>query len=165
VIDGSMVVVNTRAMIDHETIYYGEEGAFPIEETPHHMDTSGVDCMIDEEVDEKDFELSEGEAVATTALEGFIIKALEDRKTAGMVALRYDRVRTPIKEPGGWKNDIPKAREVVLPINSGLSIPDSGSMPKSRMKNPLAKSEPGNGVTGFMTISGYRARQSLWPIR
>jgi predicted AlkP superfamily phosphohydrolase/phosphomutase len=120
VIDGSMVVVNTRAMIDHETVYYGEEGNFPIEETPHHMDTSGVDCMIDEEVDEKDFELSEGEAVATTALEGFIIKALEDRKTAGMVALRYDRVKTPIKEAGGWKNDVAKAREVVLPINGGL---------------------------------------------
>jgi predicted AlkP superfamily phosphohydrolase/phosphomutase len=119
VVDGSMVVVNTRAMIDHEKIYFGEEGDFPLEEVPHATDTSGVDCMIEEEVEEKDFEVGEGQAVATTALEGFKIKALEDRRTAGMVALRYDQVKSPIKPAAGWTNQDPGAKEMVLPVNSG----------------------------------------------
>lgn len=120
VVDGSMVVVNTRAMIDHEKIYFGRKGDFPVEEIPHASDSSGVDCMIEEEVDEKDFDVAEGPAAATTALEGFKIKALEDRRTAGMGALRYDQVKTPIKPATGWNNPVEGAKEIVLPVNNGM---------------------------------------------
>lgn len=134
VVDGTGIVANTRSLADNERIYHCEKGDFPIREIPHEIDQSGVNCMVEGEVDEKTFGVDIEGSEATTGPSGEKITMLADKRIEPIDQTKVDLAYTPIKPCEGWKKSLDSnTKEAVLPINYGqqrryaLIISEDGS--------------------------------------
>jgi len=121
-VDGSMIIPNTRTRVANETIYSCEEGDFRVEFVPVKASYTGDGCIVDGQVDERDFEVSEGDVIATRTAGGEAVKALEVKKEgddAKRSRGRHDRVSAPIKPATGWRRETGSAKEFDMPVNGG----------------------------------------------
>ncbi|MBP2639196.1 MAG: type phosphodiesterase/nucleotide pyrophosphatase [Firmicutes bacterium] len=127
VVDGTGINANTKGFIDFEKIYRCKAGAFPVNILFHDGDQSGVNCMVEGEVDVKQFDVdtdqqkpSDQDLANATPGGGKIQIGANSRVTKEVAQVDY--VDTAIKPCKGWKNEIATAREVVLPVNTGNQV-------------------------------------------
>ncbi|CEP68293.1 Type I phosphodiesterase/nucleotide pyrophosphatase/phosphate transferase [Moorella glycerini] len=117
-VDGSRIYPNMAAYCDYEKIYQCKEGDFPIKEILHEANTSGRDCIVEGEITSKKFEVEDIGEVHRS--ESKIVTNRYDGELA-VQAPSVDVVITPIKPAEGWKKAPDGAKEVVLPVNSGMA--------------------------------------------
>lgn len=135
-IDGSGINVNSKGFVDFETLYYCKEDGSAIQVNFHDGDQSGNNCMVEGEVDTKEFEVEEtveekSERLAK-GIPGSKGVTIGDEKRVNPEEGGADVVYTPIKACKNWKKDVGTAKEVVLPVNTaqqsryGLLIAEDG---------------------------------------
>ncbi|MBV4423747.1 alkaline phosphatase family protein [Clostridium tyrobutyricum] len=119
-VDGTSIYTNLRGYIDYEKVYNCIEGDFPIKEVPHILDNTGTDCRVEGEVNsvKADISKSEYDGYGYTAPD--IVTSEENGESSSDLP-NADQITTPIKFASDWKNAPDGAKEVILPVNSGMT--------------------------------------------
>ncbi len=124
-VDGSKVIPLMDSVADFEKIYMCEEGDFPIEVIPHHVDQTGADCLVEGEVKNRKSEVDAGNSERNGGDANLEMKkpgvSTDDSGRQENHKPKCDRIYSPIKPANGWASTPAGSKEVVLPVNTGLT--------------------------------------------
>lgn len=119
-VDGTSIYTNLRGYVDYEKVYSCIEGDFPIKEIPHVLDNTGTDCRVEGEVSSIKADISKSEYDGYGYTPSDIVTSEADGESSADIP-NSDKVITPIKAADGWKNAPNKSKEVILPVNNGMT--------------------------------------------
>lgn len=112
-VDGSKTMSLFDSLVDAQKLFLAKKGDFPVKVTPHFVDNSGADCLV-----EGDVSKVQATVVMQKAEKGAV--NMDDSGRQKNHTEKSDRIYMPLKPAKGWQKAPENALEATLPVNGGM---------------------------------------------